>query len=498
MQIENMIAENYASCCGCEACANICPKNAISMTRDAEGFAYPKINPELCIKCGKCDSVCPSLNFQEEFPENLPKVFVAINTDEKILRHSSSGGVFTALSEIILKDGGIIFGAGFDENFHVVHTSAENFDEMQNLRGSKYVQSQIGDVYRQVRNELGKGRKVLFTGTPCQCAGLKSFLGKDFENLLTVDVFCHGTPSPELWENYIDYRGQGHEIVDVNFRNKNFGWFNSVFQIVYRDCGRYQVPFTSDFFGQEFSLCLSQRPSCHKCKFRFPDIKSDISIGDAWGINNYAPDMFDNRGASLAVVHTDKGQNFMDGANLRVRQIDFDSWIVHNPYFFIPSAEDSRRKDFFTDLEKSKNPIITMRKYFLQNTGEVDKNNQEQVNLNLSKKIQKIVGHYSKKRGKNFLVFVQEWSEELEKTVRENFLSSAESAGIFVVDGIAEDESGKKFWKVYDTEFPRSHFVFGITENEVKDFKKNFGITNFTYDQRLNFDFSEIVTWLKD
>ena len=137
MKIEDMIKNNRADCCGCESCANICPKNAIEMIRDAEGFAYPKINPELCIKCGRCDATCPSLNFHEKFPDELPKVFVAINRDKKILRHSSSGGVFSAISVIILNDGGIIFGAGFDNNWRVKHTQAENFIELENLRGSK-------------------------------------------------------------------------------------------------------------------------------------------------------------------------------------------------------------------------------------------------------------------------------------------------------------------------------------------------------------------------
>ena len=168
MKIEDMIQKNRADCCGCEACANICPRNAIEMRRDFEGFAYPRIRSELCISCGKCDSICPSLNSVKKFPDALPKVFAAINPDEKIRRHSSSGGVFSALSEIILRDGGKVFGAGFDKNWHVVHTCAENFDELENLRGSKYVQSQIRGVYRRAKNFLESGVKVLFSGTPCQ------------------------------------------------------------------------------------------------------------------------------------------------------------------------------------------------------------------------------------------------------------------------------------------------------------------------------------------
>ena len=146
MKIEDMISKNRADCSGCSACANICPKNCISMERDAEGFAYPQINHEVCIQCGRCEKVCPALNFKPIMPDKLPEVFVAVYPDEKVRRHSSSGGVFTALSELVLSTGGIIFGAVFDENWRVIHTSAENLDELENLRGSKYVQSQIGDV----------------------------------------------------------------------------------------------------------------------------------------------------------------------------------------------------------------------------------------------------------------------------------------------------------------------------------------------------------------
>lgn len=149
MKIEEMISANRADCSGCEACANVCPKNAIEMRRDAEGFAYPTINRELCVSCGKCDATCPALNFTKKFPDTLPKVFAAINPDEKIRRHSSSGGAFTALSELVLQSGSVVFGAGFDENFHVKHTAAHTPDELENLRGSKYVQSKIDDVYRR-------------------------------------------------------------------------------------------------------------------------------------------------------------------------------------------------------------------------------------------------------------------------------------------------------------------------------------------------------------
>lgn len=498
MKIEEMISEKYSSCCGCEACKNICPKNAISMVRDAEGFAYPKINSELCIKCGRCDAVCPSLNFRErEFPDELPKTFVAVNPNEKVRRHSSSGGVFSALSEIIFNDGGIVFGAGFDENFHVVHTSAENFDELENLRGSKYVQSQIGEVYRRVKKELESGRKVLFSGTSCQCVGLKSFLGGDSENLLAVDVFCHGVPSPEIWESYIDYRGQGHEIVDVDFRNKSFGWLNFCFQIVFEDCGRYRLPLNNDAYGQEFLLDTFLRPSCAECKFRFPNGQSDISIGDAWGIQNFAQDMNDNLGTSLAVVHSEKGKNFVEKTDLKTREVNFGEWIMSNPYFLIPSVEDSRRKDFFADLEKSKNPVATMFKYFLQDSGKVGNDNQQKIDSKLGETLKKILAHYSKKREQNALLFTVEWDEEFEKSVKERFFSQVENPGILLALPV-ENENGETFLRYCDSKYLRLQFVIEMTEDSIKQFKQDYGLTNVLFGKNFDADVKKILDWLKN
>ena len=294
MKIEDMISKNRADCSGCAACANVCPKNCIAMLRDDEGFSYPNINHEVCISCGKCEKVCPALNFKPTMPDKLPEVFVAIHPDEKIRRHSSSGGVFTALSELILSTGGIIFGAGFDENWRVVHTSAENLDELENLRGSKYVQSQIGDVYKRVKVELEKGRRVLFSGTPCQCGGLKSFLGKDYDNLLTVDFICHGTPPPPLWESYLEYIAQDHEIAHVNFRSKRDGW-ETALEINFYDCGYYKKNTNTYIYLKIFMNEIDLRPACYNCKFKFTNIKSDVTLADAWGVQQFAPQLIDNK-----------------------------------------------------------------------------------------------------------------------------------------------------------------------------------------------------------
>ena len=402
MLLEDMISNHRADCSGCSACENICPKNCISMARDSEGFAYPKINHEVCISCGKCDKVCPALNFKPTMPDKLPDAFVAIYPDEKVRRHSSSGGAFTALSELVLSTGGIIFGAGFNENWQVVHTSAENPDELENLRGSKYVQSQIGDVYKRVKAELEKGRRVLFSGTPCQCAGLKSFLDKDYDNLLTVEIICHGTPSPLLWENYIEYIARGHDIAHVNFRSKRFGWTNNHLEINFFDCGFYAKSNGSDLYLKNFLQLMTERPSCHECKFKFPNGKSDITIGDAWGVQNFAPKFFDDCGTSLVIIHTAKGRNFLSKTKLEGQQVNFDVLLAFNPCFLSSSIPDANRQNFFNELKES-DPVAIMQKYFQQPPQPENGRNTEQEVL---EKFVKIIQQFAKRREKNLLLII--------------------------------------------------------------------------------------------
>ena len=439
MKIETMIATSRADCFGCEACANVCPKKCISMNRDDEGFAYPKINHEICIQCGRCDSTCPSLNFKANTVDKLPEVFVTINLDEKIRRHSSSGGTFTALSELILSTGGIIFGAGFNENWHVVHTSAENFDELENLRGSKYVQSQIGDVYKRVKVELENGRQVLFSGTPCQCAGLKSFLGKDYSNLLTVDIICHGTPSPYLWESYLEYRAMGHDIANVNFRSKRFGWTNNHLELTFYDCGYYAKANGQDLYLRNFLQSVIERPSCHECKFKFPNGKSDVTIGDAWGVQNFAPKFFDNRGTSLVIVHTTKGKNFLSHAKLAGQRINFDVIPTTNPCFLTSSIPDDRRQNFFDDLKTySDVPVAIMQKYFQQNPNKIVADGRN-LKFEAKQKFDKILRNIAKLREKNLLFITTTLNQNVINMITQNVSRNFKESGSYILQATNDE-----------------------------------------------------------
>lgn len=219
--------KNKAACCGCKACAAVCPKKCIKMVTDREGFWYPEVDQSACINCGKCERVCPVLNRKKRQPRKFGrKAYAAINTDPEIRFQSSSGGIFTAIAEAIIDRGGVVFGAAFDKEFAVRQVFAETKEDLAAFRGSKYVQSDMGDAYSSVLRFLQSGRIVLFSGTPCQIGALKSFLGKEYPNLITVDLICHGVPSPMVWEKYVRHRrslDSDSQLRTVQFRDKERG-----------------------------------------------------------------------------------------------------------------------------------------------------------------------------------------------------------------------------------------------------------------------------------
>lgn len=489
MKIEEMIAANRADCNGCEACANICPLNAIEMCRDEEGFAYPKINAEICNQCGKCDEICPALNFTKTFPAELPKTFVAINPDESARRHSSSGGAFSALSEIILRDGGVVFGAAFDKKFRVLHTCAHNLDELKNLRGSKYVQSQIGDVYKQVKEAL-QSSSVLFSGTPCQCAGLKNFLGEDPENLLTVDIICRGVPSPAIWESYIDTLGYAHEVTDVNFVSKWLGWKSSYLEINFSDQGHYLKQINKDPYGNAFLSGLSERPSCHACKFKFPNVQSDLTLGDAFGVQYYAPEMFDDKGTSLVIVHTEKGKKFFEQTSLKTQSVDLLDIVLKNPRLTTSAIVDERRKKFFVEFSKYKYKIGLLQKYSDEENTEARQKVSEKNQRNLMVNYQAFLDGYRKKFEQNILVVTPPLEADAQELLDEYFTNNFQNCGLFLLQ---PESKGKLicFEKL-------TSLVFTIKEDAamLSQFAKQFNFTEIYADNKVKYHSPVVVDWL--
>lgn len=297
-------------CTGCGACANACPRHAITMVADEEGFLYPQIDTSLCIQCSACEKACPA--DVSHLSAQHTEAFYAFSKDEETCRKSSSGGLFTELARSVIDEGGVVYGAGFDNDFQVVHRAAETLTELENLRTSKYVQSDIGDVFRQVREQLQQGRRVLFSGTPCQVAALKTFLGREYDDLLTVDIICHGVPSPGLWKAYLEQNHAQQLIKGISFRDKTFGWNFFSMKVDYADGTSYREPATKDPFERSFLANLTLRPSCYQCQYKTVDRVSDITIADYWGVESVHRELKEQQGVSLVLVHSDNGRKIME------------------------------------------------------------------------------------------------------------------------------------------------------------------------------------------
>ena len=352
-------------CCGCSACVQRCPKQCINFREDNEGFRYPYIDTDKCINCGLCEKVCPIIN---QYNEKVPtKVYAAINTNEKIRMQSSSGGIFTYIATKVIEEKGVVFGARFDKNWEVKHDFTENIEGLSAFRGSKYMQSRIEDNYLKVEKFLKDGRKVLFSGTPCQIAGLKRYLKKNYENLLTIDIICHGVPSPKIWRLYLNeiYKknlishniqentGNKSHITDINFRDKSSGWKTYSFTLTLNNPNlpnrniKYQETFTDNIFMKGFLNNLYLRPSCHDCAFKSGKSNSDITLADFWGINILSPKLDDNKGTGLIICNNDK---LLDLFSLKTT-FDYSEVIKYNISAIKSSIEHKNRTRFFKQIE---------------------------------------------------------------------------------------------------------------------------------------------------
>ena len=330
--------KNKIDCCGCGACEQSCPKNCITMAADSEGFLYPQVDETLCVNCGLCQKACPILKKQMPSGETVA-AYAAYTPDEEIRKVSSSGGIFSVLAREILNRGGVIAGAAFDEDLSVRHILVETDRELDRLRGSKYVQSRMEDTYIQIRDLLKQGRTVLFTGVSCQVAGLKTFLGRDYDNLYTVDVLCHGVPSPKVWAKYCREKESiyGEMPGVVSFRDKRMGWRKYSISMKFGKRVEYCRRGDEDAYLQVFLKDLCLRPSCHSCRFKaFPRL-SDLTIGDAWGIEKQIPELDDDRGTSVVLLNSPKGKGLWDAVaeNLVFRPGELDT--------LLPKDADSRR-----------------------------------------------------------------------------------------------------------------------------------------------------------
>lgn len=334
-------------CSGCEACAQICPRHCISMATDEDGFVYPKTDSTECSNCGLCEKICPIINLNTE--REPIKVYAGKNEDDSIRLKSSSGGIFHVLASMIIKEGGAVFGAKFNENWEVIHDYTDTIEGIQPFLGSKYVQSRIKNCYNVVEQFLRSSRKVLFSGTPCQIAGLKNYLRKKYSNLITIDIVCHGVPSPLIWQSYLQQQSSQKPIY-VSFRDKSTGWdsYSLCIKTLQKTIKRKAV---DDNYMRCFIGNLSLRPSCYECKFKCGRSHSDITLGDYWGIKQITPQLNDNIGTSLILANTLTGLELINSLNIHFEQIPYNKVIKYNPSIVKSSPlNDTLRLDFWQDF----------------------------------------------------------------------------------------------------------------------------------------------------
>ena len=337
-------------CCGCAACADICPKNAISMIR-CEGFDYPCIDLQKCVECGLCTKVCAFQRKQNKDSNCLAAY--ACRHNDAVRRQSSSGGIFTALSDRILEDGGVIYGAAFDESMALCHTRASDALGRDRMRGSKYIQSSTVGIYRQVKSDLKRGLRVLFTGTPCQVAALKAYLAEDYESLICVDVICHGVPSPEVWSRFVAYLEEKYrgKITCYSFRNKDVAWRRYSPTAVFADGRVIGANDHTGSFIELFRYDVCMRSACTVCRFASVHREGDLTISDFWGIENVMPQIDDEKGISAVMVNSRKGLAMLREIEMDVELHECTQEAIgaRQPNLYAPSQFSNKASAFQKD-----------------------------------------------------------------------------------------------------------------------------------------------------
>lgn len=362
-EVESAICMKKQECTGCGACYNACSMDCIIMKRDFDGCLYPAINKKKCIECGKCKAVCPVRSKKNSRTKSESTVVYAGYCKKEAIRNtSSSGGIYPMVAEWIVAERGIVFGACYEDNM-VVHASAVNKEGIEKFKGSKYVQSNIKRTYREAEEALKQGKKVLFTALPCQIEGLKSYLGKEYENLYTIDLICHGVGSPLIWKKYLEVFHGKKEIKSIDFKNKEKGWNQEQFVITYADGNRYIKNPMEDCYTYGFNTNVFLRPSCYQCKFKGVHRNSDITIGDAWGVERYVPKFRDNRGCSVIFIHSKKGTEIFDAIkeDLICTQVEADKVIRYNQRMITSVPMNSYREFYFNDLKRFPFRIVMKR-----------------------------------------------------------------------------------------------------------------------------------------
>ena len=364
-----------ALCCGCRACEQVCTHGALSFEEDKEGFLYPVLTSSLCVDCGLCSQVCPMMN-ADKVRHDEGDAYVAQNLDAEDLKTSSSGGGFVAIAQYALDKGGVVYGAAYQGSPVVAHERVERAEDLESLKGSKYVQSDTRDVYRQVKRDLRDGRLVYFTGTPCQVAGLKLFLRKGYDNLITSDLICHGTPSPRIFKSTVKHM---EENLDADFRDYSFrdkrvrGWSCSSSSSSYKHRARgneIYVNYSKDMeaYFKAFISGHLMRMNCYQCPFACSQRCGDITLADFWGVREQMPDFPSiHKGVSLLIANGDKGKELLETLKYKfyIRPVSMDVAVSTNSNLKCPTPYPEERKASY-DLALNHYPEF-VKKYYVGN-----------------------------------------------------------------------------------------------------------------------------------
>lgn len=358
-------------CCGCSACEQICPKGCIKMTSDENGFQIPEKTIDLCINCGLCERVCP-IKSEIIKTEQPVKTYMFRVESQEVLESCSSGGAFYRLAYAVILEGGIVFGVKFDKDWYATYGYAESLEQMKMFLGSKYIAPRLNDVYKSVKWFLEHGRMVLFSGIPCHVAGLKTYLSKNYDNLLLVEIICHAVPSPLVWNRYLrEIAPQGASR--VSFRCKDFGWNRYGLEIMHGDEYCIHEPNDENIYMQAFFHGLSVRNSCGNCAFKCFRTGCDLMIGDFWELEKCYPDLFDNKGMSAVFVFTKKGLNAIEkifNQNIFLQEIPLSQINLSGEHSTLVKSINLHyyRERFFEQLrEKNVSVSSLMKKYIDKN-----------------------------------------------------------------------------------------------------------------------------------
>ena len=388
------LLNKHYKCTGCRMCVQICPVKAIDMKENEEGFFEPIINKEKCIKCGLCFKRCPQLNDVKVGKKiNSHKVFAMKNKNTEEQKNSSSGGVFSVLARYVLENNGAVYGACFDEKLKLEHIRIDKQENLYKLRGSKYLQSNTKNTFELVKNDLNKGVKVLYVGTPCQIAGLKNYLGKDYEELLLVDLVCHGVPSQKLFDKYLTWlkKKNNSSIIEYEFRSKEKKSWGLNLKVKFESGKERYIPANLDPYYKSFLNGSTYRECCYNCKYAKIERVGDITIADYWGIEKEHPDFYDKNGVSAVVINTNAGFKAFENIKDKVeyRDTEIEKIIAKNKNLQEPTIRNSIRNNAYKDIDRKK--FINYSKKNLKFKKDIKDIIKNLIPIKIKKKIKKII-----------------------------------------------------------------------------------------------------------